>query len=774
MNYEIFLLDSSNHIKLDCESIDMATTFSVADIKDLAARKDSITKKIVFKGTKTNNQAFGSMFHLNKVSDSSLSNKLFFNYNPLRTVDCLVYEGGMILLKGNLRVLEVVVNKGTINYSTVITGKFIEFKSIIQEKMLGDLDMSDLKHRYTKDNIQKSWDTSIEVFNPSTSTYSTVPFSKGNGYIYPYIDYGTKFMIADNNVTNSDESKFHALNFRPAVYAKEYIKKIFSQPELNGWSYEVKGSPEFQDKFNSLIIPHSEAEFQHTYSGFNLAFQKPAAFTQTQSTSDYSWNKVRNLLNISQANSISINPFIIVQPGFTNVLLVKRFVTTDALITINISNFVNPYNRQLKVKGQLVERTLSSDFIHNGWESVAEVEFDVLPSETITSKTLNINIGERTYQQGKTLAVRLLIEHPFIFGGTTPIYATGITYTIDSVIASFPKDTSTTFKTNVQHSLSGNPDEVSPVPPANIKQFDFLKSIMSLMNLYAYTDKMNPKQLILQKYDDYYALTGHEVIKTTALNWTNKIDSDNFKIISNLTLPKNYIFTYKDDNDWINADYKKKHNKTFGSFTFTDALGVVDSKKVELIFSPTPLITPVGTRRIFPALYTLESENKKAIKTNIRILYYNGLKPCAEYTILSDVLTDGSWTTNELFHSTQQYPQVSTYFYDETGKPIEDLNFGRSNEYYISINEDYLNVSHAYSTYYSNQITEITNINVFTVEADVFLNEIDITNLDLRVPVFIDLGTLGYSYFKVLSVEYYDNKSKSKVLLQKIFLGLNS
>ncbi len=145
MSYQIWLIDATGSTLLDCETLDITTIFSIADIKDIAARKDSITKQVVFKGTKTNNEAFGSMFHLNKTTDTDLGNRLFFNYNPLRTVDCAVYEDSMLLFTGNLRVLEVTVNaQSDIFYSTVITGKFIEFKSIIQDKELTDLDFSTL------------------------------------------------------------------------------------------------------------------------------------------------------------------------------------------------------------------------------------------------------------------------------------------------------------------------------------------------------------------------------------------------------------------------------------------------------------------------------------------------------------------------------------------------------------------------------------------------------------------------------------------------------
>ncbi len=99
----------------------------------------------------------------------------------------------MLVFKGSLRVNEVnIKDSGDVLYQTTITGNFIEFKNIIQDKLLTDLDFTDLKHRYHSDVIFNSWDTSIETTN-SFGAQQTVAFEKGKGYIYPFIDYGYLF-----------------------------------------------------------------------------------------------------------------------------------------------------------------------------------------------------------------------------------------------------------------------------------------------------------------------------------------------------------------------------------------------------------------------------------------------------------------------------------------------------------------------------------------------------------------------------------------------------
>jgi hypothetical protein len=111
---------------------------------------------------------------------------------------------------------------------------------------------------------------------------------------------------------------------------------------------------------------------------------------------------------------------------------------------------------------------------------------------------------------------------------------------------------------------------------------------------------------------------------------------------------------------------------------------------------------------------------------------------------------------------------------NEQNTPVEDLNFGRPKLYNFPADINFINATSIYNQVYKNQLKELTNPNIYTVECNAYLNEIDINQLDLKVPVFIDMGDKGQAYFKILSVEYGDNSTPSKVILQKIFLGKES
>ncbi len=62
-----------------------------------------------------------------------------------------------------------------------------------------------------------------------------------------------------------------------------------------------------------------------------------------------------------------------------------------------------------------------------------------------------------------------------------------------------PKNNSTEFYAEVGLSTGGVADVIAPKAPDNIKQIDFIKSILAQLNMYAYTETNNPKHLIFQK-----------------------------------------------------------------------------------------------------------------------------------------------------------------------------------------------------------------------------------------------------------------------------------
>ncbi|MBN9295375.1 MAG: hypothetical protein J0I41_00120 [Filimonas sp.] len=796
--YKIYLIDKTgDYVLLDTEDIDLSTTFSIADISDISQRKDSITKSIVLKGTETNNAAFGSLFHFNRTANPSTAEGLFFNFSPLTamsSINCLVYEDGVLLLNGTIIVESITASeKGDISYNVVISGKLIGLKVALADKKLADIDLSDLQHEYNGQSIFDSWGgqnsanpsnsvglSRTQRYNATTGSFYYEPFKLGSGYVYPFIDYGEKFQNPDSN---NDYSNVKFQNYRPALWVREYLDRIFKDA---GYTYEIRGEETFLERFNSLIVPNCEEKPQVTTTN------NRAVYSNTF-TLDAGYNRIMDNDNnlafhplplTTQANTFLTNYSNAYGENFRdkNLLICNRTFSSDAKVKVVFAAITNIQpNNNATVTIQLVKRSYSTDDGDTrNWTLLAEQSFLLAKDEHRENVQIEFVCPSTQFSLGDQVQVRVqqTTEH-YVF---THVFCV---FNISYVSLEMTKDASTAYSMGVKPN-----DSITPIAPDGIKQYDFVKSIISMFNFFVFNSKESPRHFILERYDDYYALCQPSVIKSVALNWTNKIDySIGWKSKSNLSIPKNYSFSYKDDNDYLNSQYKTKYSQSYGTLTFTDPLGITDSKKVEIVFSNSPQTEIGGTQRVNTMLVKdgTSLQQKNQTKVNCRILYYNGVHFTTPMNLCDDRVNVSTGQIDaETWAGTSWYCLASPYYFDKASRnsgtpktsdgapsafhPLYSLNFSRPKEYYFNVNSEYENAITLYSENYINQISELTNINLFTLEVDVFLNEIDITSLDLRTPVFIDGGELGHAYFKVLSVEYSNNQQSSTVLLQKIVI----
>lgn len=770
--FEKFSDDTSNWTELDCEGVSFNGQFQISDIADITQRKDNYTKTLIFKGTEVNNRAFGSIYDFNKSVDRDLENKLFFNYSSLRGADCLVYEDGEKIIQGTIRIIQTDKDKsGNISYQATIVGSLIDIKIALGEKTLSDISFSDLGHTYSNVNIVNSW-------NGVT----------GSGYVYPLADYGVPL----NGTFSADTLDINILNFRPAIYAKEYLNRIFSG--LTGYSYEIKGDTDFINDFNSLIIPNNQdiLSTSLTQSGtFDYSQQFSLAsvvipYPTVSETLQYIERRVA-LERAIPFNAV-FNPLYLNYSHYTynteakNIMVVNKAFKADCRVTAFIPTYITVVPSGYKGYIQLVER----DYVSSGsgdlppdmksWSVIGQYQFGLTGTSGGGGAYLNSNISvdfvipEREYKRDKQLMLRLYVTNPDLgtYGATNSHAPYGPlllddAFVVGNASVSFPKDGDTGISFEIAPG-----DYIKPVGLSNLKQIDFIKSLIGLFNLYVYTDKSKStstrKHLVFEPYDSFYQLAHPYTLSQYSLNWTNKVDhSQGYKMKSNVTIPSSYQFTYKSDNDFLNKNYKDTYSNVYGEYEFVDSLGTSQQKKLEVSFSPSPMLSSYN--RLYPVLYSVDSNGfKQPMKTNPRILFWNGKKDCLNYNILSFTYSDSIGLTGSTF-SISQYGQASNFSY-KNGY-YDDLNFAQPSQYYYS-GFTFSNSITLYDKYYAAQTEELINPNIFNLEVQMNLNQNDIANLDFRVPVYIDFGDNGHSYFKVQKVEYSDNKSTSLVYLQKI------
>ncbi len=207
-------------------------TFAIDDIKDFASRNTTFSKTIILPGTAKNNRLLGYVFDV-RISNPYLSgsDNVATNFNPAVSANCLIFQNRMQVFKGTLRLLEVIIDGGNVEYEVAVFGELGGLVSAIGAGKLEDLDFSAYNHVWNAANVTGSWDS-----------------SPGSGYYYPLIDYGT---------VSAAKVNYDIRAFRPALYVKEYIDKI-----MNAAGYSYTCDLFNTSRFKGLIIPNNQKTLQ--------------------------------------------------------------------------------------------------------------------------------------------------------------------------------------------------------------------------------------------------------------------------------------------------------------------------------------------------------------------------------------------------------------------------------------------------------------------------------------------------------------------------------
>ncbi len=170
--------------------------------------------------------------------------------------------------------------------------------------------------------------------------------------------------------------------------------------------------------------------------------------------------------------------------------------------------------------------------------------------------------------------------------------------------------------------VEGSTIDMSSSIPAKVKQRDFIKSLVNMFNLYIQPNPDDEKDLIIEPRDDFY---NNEVI-----DWSSKIDKS--KDIEFLPMgalnSKEYLYTYKQDNDYYNDLYYNTWDEVYGQADFIINNDFLKAEhKTEIIFSPTPSVGQSWYDRVIPTIIKFDDKDGvQRTEANIRILQWGGMK----------------------------------------------------------------------------------------------------------------------------------------------------
>ena len=530
-------------------SKELNTEFSyvIDDIMDFGSKNTSFSKTINIAGNSTNNRVFGFVFDLANANftDDSLPN-VNYNYNAAKAAQCRIFIDKIQVFKGTLRILEIIVDGKAIEYQCTVFGELGGFITELgSKKLIGndnpsyDLDFSIYNHTYNHDNIIDSWEVSGATAGDRGVNNS---LAYGSGYYYPLIDYG--------NYRHTNNRDYNVLTFRPALFVKQYLEKIF---EASGYDYDF---PLLNtDPFKRLIIPHNQKTLTKTTSTLNVATR--TTDLEITGTSAVAFDTITGSgltvggggSTFTYSGSVSIN-----------LKMVYTFGGDSTSGTFNIYK-----------NGTIV---YSSNFV-GAFGIDEEFELLVNTGDVIIFRFTNTAPNKTDPPINLTEA-----QVSFFSGSIVPV---PLNYNDDLVI--------------------------NDTIPRGIFQKDFFLSICKMYNLYVYDDIFNDKKIYIKPYIDFYPDTS-----ANALDWSQKIDRSkplSIKPMSELNA-RYYQYKYKDDSDNYNENYKKKYNQNYGDRLYdTNYDFSKDTESLEIIFASSPLVQIAGEEKIVTQIFKVSDNNTK-------------------------------------------------------------------------------------------------------------------------------------------------------------------
>lgn len=674
--------------------------FNIQDLTKPETTPANYSKDIKIVGSKEVNKILSHAYDVN-ISDGS--------YDVNKRVKCTVIQNGANIFEdAYFQLIGVEINNGVITYNGRVKSDLMSFFTDIKNKELTELNIytPDDFHYLTKTNIKNTFNNTVND--------------------------RWKYMMCANLTNNV----FSVKDFKPAIYLKTYFDAIHAE---NGWEYEVL-NPE-KIRFDKLIIPNTNIFNSDDKKSEQNTFYQNKGFTLEELNNSNGVNGIHqqrkfakpfpidytgDVINPNNSFDFSTQQYTPQVYGNYEIIIdtdYEVYYTFDnaAILRCTDTNnlFVDFYFEFTVRNANGVDR----------WYQTQSFRLSHYENDTFSAGTHLVRSGSGRFSTSLQLhnGDRIIAWRVMTLESTDRDIsemknhwnASWVRQSSSSVGVGYnPSIETTNWEMQVIPEVNyswGVPIYLNEYIPKKIKQRDLIKSIVDGFKLITYVDPNNENKIIYELRDDYYD-RGEEK------DWTDKLALDKTITLKWLQdkQAKNKIFTYKEDKDSTNTVYQDNVKETYGqlNFHFENEYNVGEDK-LELIFSPTPILHNKFSNLYLPAIVA------DAEDLNIRLLLDNGVNSNGYYFI-KDADNEINWNIVENY-----YPSI--LHFDDAERPSFDLNFGKAKYYfYNSWNDTTYN---SLFQYHRRTLNQITNGRVMTAFFD--LTELDILKLNLNDRIYI-------------------------------------
>ena len=672
------------------DNVPLPINKSIIDIQNIAERKSDFSKTITLPGTSNNNDIFSNIFNLARSTENTNTYNFAPDFNPNLKADAILYKNGVAMIQGYLQLTNInVVDDYQIEYEIIIIGKFANLFQDLGEKKLNELDLSAYDHEWNYTNIAASWTPSATI-----------------GYYYGLIDKGF----------SNDQKGFYTIDQKPQVFARTIIDAIFKDA-----GYRYASIFLTTGNFNKLVVPCTQDKLLLT--------------TQEVTDRTFEANRITNSSLVALPQSgFTVLPFnnIALQstPAGYNSTTFTYTIPTGAsgvysfACNIDMSFLYDNFNSDnCGVDYRFLIKKGASLLFQTSRESTT-ITF---PSQTIKT---SFQSQEVFCNAGEEIQVQLFFENN-----------TDRNNTFDLRL----NTTSNFFAIANANLTIGSTMQLEKCLPSDIKQADFLSSIIKMFNLYVSVDELDSKKLKIEPRDDYF--TSDIVDLTTKIDVSRGVE---IKPLGDLKY-KDYTFAMAEDKDELNTLYQDKYKYPYGTKRYTVPNDfITESYKTDVLFAPTPLAAFTTNTKIVTSRICFKNSNNESIDSTskLRLLVAGGLSASMGTNYFHYADPDGTR------HDFDSYAYVGHY--DNIAAPTFDVNFTTPIQLFYKTGYSTTQTSNnIYNLYHKKGIEEITNKDSKIVTYYVKLSEVEINNLSFRNSYFIDK-----QYYRLYEIDFDSNSEE--------------
>jgi len=677
---------------LDLGEVSLKANYSILEIQDITKRKSENTQAFTLPFSDKNNDFFSHFYDVNSSGRFDVNVKT----NAIVTVDSIE------VINGYLQLLSV--NTESQTYEVVVYGVIANIVNQLSDKKLTELDFSEFNHTLTKENVMDSWDGAI--------TYSSG--QTGDEILYPLIDYGYGYDVADFRPRSYLATKVTAENLKPAIKVKEVFDKILRNVGFTSIAFPAGQDDFFFNQYMTLetINETSNVELEDEFLIGKTTDQTLIGGLNTLIFDDQTASAGKPFFD-EGGNLDSNGWYTPISDGY------YQFEVT---LDLDFSGTSTDY-RSLKIKtyaGPTSGPTVRAvDFINANGDG----------RQTYISPKLYIEAGD-------TVAFTLEIV-TLIGSETCTVKASSTVQNTQTRLKLIDAPVSST-GTTIDLSAGNN---ILP----SITQIDFLKSFISRYNLVLQPLPYNPNHLEIDPIQDFFDVG-------VSKDWTNKLDlSKSVSIKPTYEFQKDkVIFKDLEAEDVLTKRYEEANGHPYNYYSIdikSDFKQKGANLEIASVFSSftNDVVPEIGL--LIPRFYKEDNGEIQRLTTKPKLFYYSGLKDCGHWQF---------WEAQESGSTTHMYQFPFCSSMSMAGDKITDTDFDIRFKYDYAIGEQdggFITrppMSDTFTKFWSEYLH-----NIFDKDARILTAHFKLTSSDIAEFKYNDKIFIKDAYYRVNKISNY-------------------